>query len=361
MTNYLRFGIRRSSIRIKYFLRMDHMRFGSRKLPNRYAFLKIACHHGSDFSFLYLCVIVFSMQTKILITKSSADYELIDSGNGEKLERYGKYILRRPDPQVLWNKNLSEKEWKDADAFFYRESDKKGWRKDKEMQNEWQISFGDFKFNIKPTAFKHTGVFPEQEMNWKFIRENIEYRISNSAPTTNSLQLKPKVLNLFGYTGGATLAGLSAGAEVTHIDGSKSAITWAKENAELSGLAEKPVRWIIDDARKFVMREIKRGIKYDGIVMDPPSFGRGGKGEIWKIEDDFLKLLEDCGKILSDNPLFFLINGYASGYSAVAYFNALKPIVEKFGGEIEIGELTIEETKSGRLLPCGIFARWSKK
>ena len=160
--------------------------------------------------------------------------------------------------------------------------------------------------------------------------------------------------------GGATLAALSAGAEVTHVDGSKSAITWAKENAELSGLDKKPVRWIIDDARKFVMREIKRGGKYDGIIMDPPSFGRGGKGEIWKIESDFLKLLEECSKILSDNPLFFIINGYAAGYSSQAYYNALKPLVEKYGGEFEIGELTIQESKAKRLLPCGIFARWSK-
>ena len=215
------------------------------------------------------------------------------------------------------------------------------------MDDEWQIGFGDLKFNIKPTAFKHTGVFPEQEPNWQWTIEKIK---KAGRPI--------KVLNLFGYTGGATLACLSAGAEVVHVDGSKAAINWAKENAELSGLDKKPVRWIIDDARKFVLREIKRGEKYDGIIMDPPSFGRGGKGEIWKIEDELLNLLENCLKILSDNPLFFLVNGYAAGYSAQAYKNALTPIVEKFGGEMEIGELTIEESKSGRLLPCGIFARW---
>jgi len=297
------------------------------------------------------------MQYKSLIlkTEASVDYELIDSGNGEKLERYGKYILRRPDPQALWKKSLPETEWKNADAFFYRDSDRKGWKKNKEMQNEWQISFDQLKFNIKPTAFKHTGVFPEQEPNWKWIIEKVK---SRKLKTENKESVR--ILNLFGYTGGATLAVLSAGAEVTHVDGSKSAITWAKENAELSGLDKKPVRWIIDDARKFVMREIKRGGKYDGIIMDPPSFGRGGKGEIWKIEDDFLKLLEECSKILSDNPIFFLINGYAAGYSATAYYNALKPILEKYNGNFEIGELTIEESKSKRLLPCGIFARWSK-
>ena len=293
---------------------------------------------------------------KILITKPSADYELIDSGSEEKLERYGKYVLRRPDPQALWRKTLSETEWKNVDAAF--DADRKIWKKNPHAKNDlpaqagWQVSFNDLKFNIKPTAFKHTGVFPEQSSNWSWIKEKISAQGGSASGR--------KVLNLFGYTGGATLAALSAGAEVTHVDGSKAAITWAKENAELSGLDKKPVRWIIDDARKFVMREIKRGGKYDGIIMDPPSFGRGGKGEIWKIETDFIKLLEECSKILSDNPLFFLINGYASGYSSNAYYNSLKPVVEKYGGEFEIGELAIQESIGGRLLPCGIFARWSR-
>jgi len=303
------------------------------------------------------------MEPKILKTLPGKDYELIDSGNEEKLERYGKYILRRPDPQALWNKTLSETEWKNVDATF--DGNRKIWKKKNEsMQNEWQIAFDNLQFNIKPTAFKHTGIFPEQEENWKFIKEKIEYRMLNMNKNDSNIQnskfdIRPKILNLFGYTGGATMAALSAGAEVTHVDGSKSAISWAKENAELSGLDKKPVRWIIDDARKFVMREIKRGGKYDGIIMDPPSFGRGGKGEIWKIETDILKLLEECSKILSDNPLFFLINGYAAGYSSNAYYNALKPIVEKYGGVFEIGELTILESKGKRLLPCGIFVRWS--
>lgn len=289
----------------------------------------------------------------ILKTQASKDYELIDSGNGEKLERYGKYILRRPDPQALWKKLLPESEWKKADATFFANENKKGWKKSAEMPSEWQISFDDLKFNIKPTAFKHTGVFPEQKPNWQFIKSKVEsYKVKDP-------QKPIKVLNLFGYTGGATLACLSAGAEVVHVDGSSSAISWAKENAEISGLDKKPVRWILDDARKFVIREMKRGNKYDGIIMDPPSFGRGGKGELWKIEENFLDLLDNCAKILSDKPLFFLVNGYASGYSAQAYKNALAPIVEKFGGEIEIGELTIEESKSNRLLPCGIFARWN--
>jgi len=213
------------------------------------------------------------MEPKILTTKPSESYELIDSGNEEKLERYGKYILRRPDPQALWKKTLSDSDWKKADAVF--DFNTKIWKKKNTgMQNEWQINFGDLKFNIKPTAFKHTGVFPEQEMNWKFIKD----RVKNQKVKEN---LEPiKVLNLFGYTGGATMAALSAGAEVVHVDGSKSAIIWAKENAALSNLDKKPVRWIIDDARKFVQREIKRNSKYDGIIMDPPSFGRGGKGEL---------------------------------------------------------------------------------
>ncbi len=289
------------------------------------------------------------MEPKILITKGSADYELLDSGDGEKLERYGKYILRRPDPQVLWNKNLSEADWKKADSSFERKGEKGGWKKsNKEMQNEWRISLGNLKFNIKPTIFKHTGVFPEQEQNWNWIKEKIK---SANKPV--------KILNLFGYTGGITLAALSAGAEVTHVDSSKFSVDLAKENAEISELSKKPVRWLIDDAKKFVRREIKRGTKYDGIVMDPPTFGKSDAG-IWKIEEDLPKLLADCIQILADKPILFLINGYSSGYSAQSYLNLIKPIFEKYNGEFEIGELVIEE-KDGRLLPAGIFARWSAK
>ncbi len=289
------------------------------------------------------------MEPKILITKPSADYELIDSGNGEKLERFGQFVLSRPDPQALWDKTLPEEDWKKADMSFLVDGAKKGWRKNNEIQNEWQIHFDELVLNIKPTSFKHTGVFPEQESNWKWIKE----KVKNSGKTA-------KVLNLFGYTGGATLAALSAGAEAVHVDGSKATVNWAKENAAASGLEKKPVRWLIDDARKFVTREIKREQKYDGIVMDPPSFGRGAKGEVWNIEDDVAPLIEQCFKILSDEPIFFLINGYAAGYSSRSYYNLLAPLVKKYGGQIEFGELTIEESKGGRLLPCGIFARWSK-
>jgi 23S rRNA (cytosine1962-C5)-methyltransferase len=288
------------------------------------------------------------IESKTLTTKPSADYELLDSGNEEKLERWGRYILRRPDPQALWNTNLPEGEWKKADLTF--DAERKIWKKKNVgMQNEWQVAFGELKFNVKPTAFKHTGVFPEQEPNWQWIAE----KIKNAGRPV-------KILNLFGYTGGATLAALSAGADVTHVDGSKAAVNWAKENAAISGLDKKTVRWLVDDARKFVMREIKRGGKYDCIVMDPPAFGRGGKGEIWKIEKDLLKLLEDCSQILSENPLFFIVNGYASGYSPIAYYQSLEPILKTYGGSFEYGELTIEESKMKRFLPAGIFVRWSK-
>lgn len=289
--------------------------------------------------------------SKLIITstKPSKDYELIDSGDGEKLERFGEYVLRRPDPQALWKKNLDDKEWKRANASFVREGDNAKWRMKDGIPHEWVIAMLDMKFLIKPTAFKHTGLFPEHEPNWTWIADIIK---KAGRPI--------KMLNLFGYTGGATLAGLSAGAEVTHIDGSKSAITWARQNAEFSKLDDKKVRWIEEDARKFVQREIKRGNKYDAIIMDPPAFGHGANNEVWKIEEDFTKLLDSCLEILSDNPLFVIVNGYSAGYSAVAYENSLLALKNKFGGNIEGGELTIEESKSGRLLPAGIFARWFK-
>jgi 23S rRNA (cytosine1962-C5)-methyltransferase len=284
----------------------------------------------------------------VLKTVSSRDYELLDSGDGEKLERYGRFIFSRPDPQALWPKRLSEKEWACADGEFKRSARNAEWKIKKEVPERWQINLAGLSFWIKPTAFKHLGIFPEQASNWEWIREIIK-----------KSKRKISVINLFGYTGGATLAAASAGAEVCHLDGSKVAIAWARDNAELSGLASKPTRWILDDAIKFVKREIKRGRRYDGIIMDPPAFGHGPGGEIWKIEDNFLELMELCLKLLSEKPLFFLVNGYASGYSATAYKNNLLSIQEKAGGEIQAGELTIEESSGKRLLPCGIFARWS--
>ena len=267
--------------------------------------------------------------------------------------------MSRPDPQALWPKRLSESEWKKADAYFLRSEAGADWSFRKELPPKWAINFAGLKFWIKPTAFKHTGLFPEQSPNWEWVRKLI---------TREARSGEIEVLNLFGYTGGATLACAQAGAKVVHIDGSKTAITWARDNAELSGLKDKPIRWIVEDVRTFVEREIRRGRQYDGIIMDPPSFGHGPEDELWKIEDHFLPLIENCKKLLKPKPLFFLINGYSAGYSAIAYENNLLPLKEKFGGEIEIGELAIEEKLIGsnggndqkRLLPCGIFARWAK-
>lgn len=286
----------------------------------------------------------------ICIIKPSADYELIDSGDGEKLERFGKFLLSRPDPQALWKKKLDQSAWKKADGSFERDGKSADWSLKKELPDRWEISFAGLKFWIRPTSFKHTGIFPEQASNWEWMEKLIK----------NSPGEDIEILNLFGYTGGATLACSKAGAKVVHVDGSKVAITWARDNAELSGLGARPVRWILDDARTFVKREIKRGRKYHGIIMDPPAFGHGPENELWKIEEHLLPLIESCISVLADKPLFFLINGYSAGYSAIAYENILKELQSKKGGNIEMGELTIEESgEEKRLLPCGIFARWS--
>ncbi len=301
------------------------------------------------------------MNTKIFITHPQKEYALIDSGDGMKLERYGNVVIARPDPQVLWRKSLSEKEWMKADAYFSKDSERV--RGDEEERGKWvisrpglpevwPISFGDLKMNIKLTPFKHTGLFPEQHNNWLWCRELIKGA---------SKDKKPTVLNLFGYTGGASLSAALGGAEVTHVDASRVAITWANDNAKTSNLSDAPIRWMLDDAFAFVKREIRRGKKYDAIIMDPPAFGRGAKGEVWKIEEHFLPLFEDCLKLLSDNPLFVVLNGYAAGYSAIAYENNLKNVIDRFGGVVESGELVLEEEgPQKRLLPCGIVSRWKR-
>lgn len=291
---------------------------------------------------------------KIEITKSQKDYELIDSGNGKKLERYGVYTLARPDPQALWLPKLPEGTWNKADAIFIRKGKTTDWKKKKDLPESWRINFGGLQMEIQTTTFKHTGLFPEQLFNWIWMEEEItQYKARNT-------KHKIKVLNLFGYTGGATLICAKAGAEVVHLDGSKLSIAWARRNQEQSGLSDKPIRWILDDALVFLKREVKRGNYYDGIIMDPPAFGHGPKGEVWKIEENFTELMELSRKVLSEDPIFFLINGYASGFSPIAYENNLKDIMSKYKGTIEIGELAIEENKTRRLLPSGIFARWSK-
>lgn len=283
---------------------------------------------------------------KILSTKPSKGYELLDSGNGEKLERFGDFVLRRPDPQALWQKSLSADVWEDCHAEFVASGQTGNWKKKKELPETWEIEISGLKFVISLSAFKHTGIFPEHAENWNWIMETVE-----DAGRTLS------VLNLFGYTGGATLAAARAGAEVCHVDGSKVSVTKASENAKASGLEDKPIRWIIDDALSFVKREVRRGVKYDGIIMDPPSYGHGPKREVWKIEESLSELISECQKLLSDNPAFVLINGYAAGYSSVAYKNNLIDLTKNAQGEVEFGELALE-AKNGRLLPAGIFARW---
>jgi len=287
----------------------------------------------------------------ILKTTKQKDYELIDSGLGKKLERYGSYLLVRPDPEALWDKKLNDDIWEKAELKFIRNEVKTKWITKDGTPKSWNISFGDLNFSIKPTSFKHTGLFPEQLPNWKWMEDLI---------TKNKKNREISVLNLFAYTGGATLACAKAGADVCHVDGSKTAVAWARENAELSGLKDAPIRWIIEDVLVFLKREIKRGRRYDAIIMDPPSFGHGPKDELWKIEEHFLMLMKLCKEILSDKPLFVVINGYTAGYSPIAYQNNLIEMMKEHKGNIEIGELVIEESDSERLLPCGIFARWSK-
>ena len=235
---------------------------------------------------------------------------------------------------------------------FVRNGIKAKWIIKEGVPKSWNIEFGDFNFSIRPTSFKHTGLFPEQLPNWQWTKDIIE-------KNKKSYEKPISVLNLFAYTGGATLACARAGAEVCHVDGSKTAVAWARENAELSGLKDAPIRWIVEDVVMFLKREIKRGHKYDAIIMDPPSFGHGPKDELWKIESHFLELMTLCKEILSDKPLFILINGYTAGYSPIAYENNLKDMMNDKKGSIEIGELTIKESQSDRLLPCGIFARWA--
>jgi len=297
------------------------------------------------------------MEYTNMTTTSSKDYELLDSGDGEKLERYGVYVLARPDPQALWHKKLPAETWTRAHGKFNAaaRATADAWTLLPDVPERWPVTLGSLSLWIHPSNFKHTGIFPEQTRNWHWIEQTVR-----DAKTARRASVK--VLNLFGYTGAASLAAAKGGAEVVHVDGSKVAIKWGKENAELSGLSAAPIRWILDDAVTFVKREATRGNTYDGIIMDPPAFGRGAKGEVWKIEEDFLKLVDFCGKILTPKPLFLLINGYAAGYSATTYRSIISDMLSTHGalgaGTLESGELTIQETGSGRALPAGIYARW---
>ncbi len=271
------------------------------------------------------------------------DYSIIATGDGMKLERWNDVYLLRPDPQVIWPERIQMSAYKSLNAIYNRsESGGGGWKILKKMPQEWTVSYGDLKFLVKPMGFKHTGLFPEQAVNWDRMRE----LISNAGRPVN-------VLNLFAYTGGATVACLAAGASVCHVDASKGMVERAGENVRLSGLKDKPVRFIIDDCKKFVQREIRRGRKYDAIIMDPPSYGRGPNGEMWKIESELYPLVELCTEVLSDNPLFFLINSYTTGLQPMVLKNILTLTVgSKFSGEVEAYEVGIK-TEEGIDLPCG--------
>ncbi|MEG0826456.1 MAG: class I SAM-dependent methyltransferase [Bacilli bacterium] len=281
------------------------------------------------------------------ISNEWEDYEIINAGNGEKLERWGTIFLRRPDLQAMWSSNNDL--WNKADGIYYR-SDKGGgyWDFITVIPEFWTINYKQLTFKVCPTGFKHTGLFPEQAINWDFMIN----KIKNS-------NRQVKVLNLFAYTGGATMACLSAGASVTHVDASKGMVQWAKENAKLSKLENSDVRYIIDDCLKFVEREARRGNTYDAIIMDPPSYGRGPNGELWKIEDNLSLLINSCQKILSAKPLFFLINSYTTGISSTTLYNILKTTIEvKYKGKIEHGEIGLSVKNEKLVLSCGIYARW---
>lgn len=289
---------------------------------------------------------------KILTPTNWTDYELLDSGNGKRLERFGPYKLVRPDPQIIWKPKIHPSEWEKAEAVFERTSEDKGnWNVKTNITDKWEMGYKDLKFYARLTPFKHTGVFPEQSVQWDFI----EYRILKRVQDDNN---KPRVLNLFAYTGIASLVCANAGAEVTHVDASKSTISWARENQMLSGLENKPIRWILDDALKFAERDVRRNTKYDGIIMDPPAFGHGPTGGMWKFNDNFPQLLTACKQLLSDQPLFIIINAYAISSSAIMLENVLKDL--NLDGTIEVGELALKEQVSERLLSTGIFGRWYK-
>ncbi len=280
------------------------------------------------------------------------DFEIIDASNGEKLERWGKYYLLRPDPQIIWDNGNIVNKYNYINAHYHRNSSGGGyWENLKNIPDRWQIKYKDLTFNIKQMGFKHTGLFPEQAFNWDFMID----KIKNS-------NRKIKVLNLFAYTGGATVACLYAGAEVVHVDSSKGMVSWAKENVESSNLSDRPVRYIVDDVIKFVKREARRGHKYDAIVMDPPSYGRGANKEVWSLEKDLASLINLCMDILSDNPLFIIINSYTTGLSSTVLGNLLKVTVgKKYDGEITTGELGLNIKNNSLVLPCGIYGRYESK
>ena len=278
------------------------------------------------------------------------DYEVIDCSCGEKLERWGKYILLRPDPQVIWDTEKTAPQWKKLNGHYHRSSKGGGEWEFWNLPEEWSIHYKELTFHLKPFSFKHTGLFPEQAVNWDWFSELIR---NAGRPI--------KVLNLFAYTGGATLSAAKAGANVTHVDASKGMVAWAKENAAASGLKDAPIRWLVDDCVKFVEREIRRGNQYDAIIMDPPSYGRGPKGEIWKIEESIYPFIELTTQILTDKPLFYLVNSYTTGLQpAVLTYMIQTALVPRFGGVVESSEIGLPVSSNGLVLPCGASGRWTQ-
>ncbi len=285
------------------------------------------------------------------VSSNWRDYELIDCSGGERLERWGDIILIRPDPQIIWNTERKNPLWRKAHARYHRSSSGGGqWQVYKKIPQQWSLNYGDLVFNVKPMGFKHTGIFPEQATNWDFASDIIR-----------NADRQLSVLNLFGYTGCATLACLNAGAKVCHVDASKGMVQWAKENASASNLSDKPVRWLVDDCMKFVAREQRRGNKYDGIIMDPPSYGRGPGGEVWKLEEQLYSFIELCSTILSDDARFFILNSYTTGLPpSVMEYMLSTILVKRFGGSVSSSEIGLPVTDSGLILPCGSTAIWKK-
>lgn len=282
------------------------------------------------------------------VAQNWKDYELIDATDGERLERFGDVLLIRPDPQIIWHTPRGDPRWESANARYLRSKTGGGhWEMRRKTPECWQIRYGELHFNLKPMGFKHTGIFPEQAVNWDLMAEKIR---TAGRPI--------RVLNLFGYTGAATLACVAAGAHVTHVDASKGMVNWGRENAVLSGLAEKPMRWLVDDCGKFVQRELRRGNTYDAIVMDPPSYGRGPGGEVWKLEDQIYALVEQCVRLLSDQPLFFLINSYTTGLSPAVMQYILATLMKNRGGITAADEIGLPVTAGGLVVPCGATAMW---
>ncbi len=291
------------------------------------------------------------------IAENWNEYEVLDASGGEKLERWGDYVLVRPDPQVIWNTPRENRGWRQRNGHYHRSDKGGGHWESFDLPDEWAIGYplqaAGLTFRLKPFRFKHTGLFPEQAVNWDWFSGLLQRAVRENPGR------QPKVLNLFAYTGGATLAAAAAGAAVTHVDAAKGMVGWAKENAVSSHLGDAPIRWLVDDCVKFVEREIRRGSKYDGIIMDPPSYGRGPKGEIWKIEEDVWPLVELTTRLLSDDAIFFLINSYTTGLQpAVLSYLLRATVARRFGGQVEAGEIGLPVRESGFILPCGASGRW---